>query len=231
MADNKTSHTDEGLQDNEQIEQAILALQQQPSQEMLAHALTVLRRRMLAHGQLIVAVEPPVGDNQMRLQAIQTDDGKKWWTAFTSFDEEIKGGGSVMSTFLTDIEKLFTSALSVEEIDGVIINPWNRTLMLDKNLSKDTLNIKVRYLNEQAYAMSVYITLYQKRLKEASNKNKPLVTQFFKQATIDHKAFKDADTEFTLAYYNTPDVPTPFCLDCDWVSTLAFIRSIDWSKL
>ena len=50
------------------------------------------------------------------------------------FFEEIKGGGSVMSTFLTDIEKLFTSALSVEEIDGVIINPWNRTLMLDKNL-------------------------------------------------------------------------------------------------
>lgn len=104
-------------------------------------------------------------------------------------------------------------------------------VMLDKNLSKDTLNIKVRYLNEQAYAMSVYITLYQRRLKEASSKNKPLVTQFFKQATIDHKAFKDADTEFTLAYYNTPDVPTPFCLDCDWVSTLAFIRSIDWSKL
>ena len=31
-------------------------------------------------------------------------------------------------------------------------------VMLDKNLSKDTLNIKVRYLNEQAYAMSVYIT-------------------------------------------------------------------------
>ena len=55
-------------------------------------------------------------------------------------------------------------------------------VMLDKNLSKDTLNIKVRYLNEQAYAMSVYITLYQRRLKEASNKNKPLVTQFFKQA-------------------------------------------------
>ena len=128
MIDNKTSHTDEGLQGNEQIEQAILALQQHPSQEMLAHTLTVLRRRMLAHGQLIVALEPPAGDNQMRLQALQTDDSKKWWTAFT------KGGGSVMSTFLTDIEKLFTSALSVEEIDGVIINPWNRTLMLDKNL-------------------------------------------------------------------------------------------------
>lgn len=31
MTDNKTSHTDEGLQGNEQIEQAILALQQHPS--------------------------------------------------------------------------------------------------------------------------------------------------------------------------------------------------------
>ena len=104
-------------------------------------------------------------------------------------------------------------------------------VMLVKNLSKGTLSIKVRYVNEQGYAMSVYITLYQKRLKESPNKNNPLVTQFFRQATNHHKAFKDADTEFTLAYYNTPDVPTPFCLDCDWVSTLAFIRSIDWSKL
>ena len=116
------------------MEQAILSLQQNPTQEMLAHALTVVRRRMQAHGQLIVAVEPSVGNQQMRLQAIQTDDGKKWWAAFTRFDEELKGGGSVMSTFLTDMEKLFVSALSVDEIEGVIINPWNRTLMLDKNL-------------------------------------------------------------------------------------------------
>ena len=134
MADHRNISTDEGLKDNEQMEQAILSLQQNPTQEMLAHALTVVRRRMQAHGQLIVAVEPLVGNQQMRLQAIQTDDGKKWWAAFTSFDEELKGGGSVMSTFLTDMEKLFVSALSVDEIEGVIINPWNRTLMLDKNL-------------------------------------------------------------------------------------------------
>ena len=132
MTDHRNISTDEGLKDNERMEQAILSLQQNPTQEMLAHALTVVRRRMQAHGQLIV--EPPVGNQQMRLQAIQTDDGKKWWAAFTSFDEELKGGGSVMSTFLTDMEKLFVSALSVDEIEGVIINPWNRTLMLDKNL-------------------------------------------------------------------------------------------------
>lgn len=134
MTDHRNISTDEELKDNERMEQAILSLQQNPTQEMLAHALTVVRRRMQAHGQLIVAVEPSVENQQMRLQAIQTDDGKKWWAAFTSFDEELKGGGSVMSTFLTDMEKLFVSALSVDEIEGVIINPWNRTLMLDKNL-------------------------------------------------------------------------------------------------
>ena len=112
MTDHKKISTDEGLKDNEQMEQAILTLQQNPTQEMLAHVLTIVRRRMRAHGQLIVAVEPPAGNSQMRLQAIQTDDGKKWWAAFTSFDEELKGGGSVMSTFLTDMEKLFVSALS-----------------------------------------------------------------------------------------------------------------------
>ena len=134
MTDHRNISTDEGLKDNERMEQAILSLQQNPTQEMLAHALTVVRRRMQAHGQLIVAVEPPVGNQQMCLQAIQTDDGKKWWAAFTSFDEELKGGGSVMSTFMTDIQKVLEAALSEGQISGVIINPWNCTLMLDKTL-------------------------------------------------------------------------------------------------
>ena len=41
---------------------------------------------------------------------------------------------SVKSTFLVDIDKLFDAALTVPEIKGVILNPWNRTLMLDKGL-------------------------------------------------------------------------------------------------
>ena len=41
---------DKGLQGNETIEEAILALQEQTSQEMLAHALTVVRRRMKEGG-------------------------------------------------------------------------------------------------------------------------------------------------------------------------------------
>ena len=55
---------DKGLQGNEKIEEAILALQQEPTEKLLAHALTVVRRRMREQGQLIVAVEPPSADVQ-----------------------------------------------------------------------------------------------------------------------------------------------------------------------
>lgn len=127
---------DAGLAGNEKIEEAVFALQSEPSQEMLAHTLTVIRRRMREGGQLIVAVEPSLESTQMSLQTVKTGDGELWWSAFTSFDEELKGADSVKSTFLSDIDKLFETALEVPEIKGIIINPWNRTIMLDKELVK-----------------------------------------------------------------------------------------------
>ena len=132
--DKKNEYQDEGLKGNERIEDAIFALQKEVTQEQLAHTLTVIRRRMKEGGQLIVAVEPDPAQAQMKLQTVRTPDGKIWWSAFTSFEEELKGGGSVQSTFLTDIAQLFNSALQVNEIEGIILNPWNRTIMLDKNL-------------------------------------------------------------------------------------------------
>ena len=130
----KNTNQDKGLQGNEKIEQAIEALQQEATQELLAHALTVIRRRMKEDGQFILAVEPPTGDNQLRIGTVKTGDNKVWWAAFTSFEEELKGADSVKSTFLTDMGKLFQAALTVPDIQGVILNPWNRTLMLDKHL-------------------------------------------------------------------------------------------------
>ena len=130
---------DKGLQGNETIEEAILALQKQTSQEMLAHALTVVRRRMKEGGQLIVAVDPPKTGGQMEVQILKTQDGRTWWAAFTSFEEEMKGSGAVMSTFMADIRQLFEAAASEEMICGIIINPWNRTLMLNKALIRIVL--------------------------------------------------------------------------------------------
>lgn len=132
--DKRNQYQDEGLKGNEKIEDAIFSLQKEPSQEQLAHTLTVIRRRMKAGGQLVVAVEPDPTQAQMKLQTIKTEDGKLWWSAFTSFEEELKGVDQMKSTFLTEIDQLFRTALTVPEIAGVILNPWNRTIMLDKHL-------------------------------------------------------------------------------------------------
>lgn len=134
MINLEKKQTDKGLQGNEKLEDAIKALQQNPTQEMLAHVLTGVRRRMRDKGQFIVAVDAPKEDGQMRLRAIKTDDGRIWWSAFSSFEEEMRGSDSVMSTFLADIEQLLRMAVREESINGIILNPWNATLMLDKRL-------------------------------------------------------------------------------------------------
>lgn len=134
MKNSRDEQKDEGLKGNEKIEEAIAALQQEPSQELLAHTLTVIRRRMREGGQLILAVEPSMSTEQLKIQAVQSSDGKNWWSAFTGFEEELKGSGSVMSTFLTEIQPLFQSAVKENGIEGIILNPWNRTIMLDKAL-------------------------------------------------------------------------------------------------
>lgn len=125
---------EEALQGNENIEQAIAALQQNATPELLAHALTAIRRRIRENGQFVVAVEPSPGTTQMSLKVVQTPDGRAWWYAFTSFEEEMWGAEQVQSTFMADIGKLLETALTVPEIEGIILNPWHRTLMLDKTL-------------------------------------------------------------------------------------------------
>lgn len=95
----------------------------------------------------------------------------------------------------------------------------------------EEINNKVRILNEQALAMNQYVNLYIKRFTEAKKKNREIVTHLFNQATRDHKLFNDVDTEVTLAYFDRKDYPIQFCLDCDWVKTLEFIRTIDWKGL
>ena len=139
MEEKDTELRDEGLQGNEKIEEAIAGLQQEPTQEMLAHALTVVRRRMKENGQLIVAVEPPAGGGQLLLQTVKTSEGKLWWAAFTGFEEELRGSDRVKSTFLADMGQLFATALQADGIEGIILNPWNRTLMLEKELIRIVL--------------------------------------------------------------------------------------------
>lgn len=106
----------------------------------------MIRHRVQEGGQFIVAVEPSLTQTQMNVRVVKTSDGAAWWTVFTGFEEELKGADSVKSTFLTDMGKLFQAALTVPGIQGVILNPWNRTLMLDKHLIEICCLKRVIYL-------------------------------------------------------------------------------------
>ena len=64
---------DEKLQGNEKIETAIEGLKKEPTQEMLAHALTVIRRRMKEDAELIVLVSEEE-DGEEFLASIDDDD-------------------------------------------------------------------------------------------------------------------------------------------------------------
>lgn len=125
---------DEKLQGNEKIETAIEGLKKEPTQEMLAHALTVIRRRMKEDAELIVAVDPALEGSQLNVHVLRLEDGSSWWMAFTSFEEEIKGANKVMSIFMGNMRQMFDAVLKTDGVDGIIVNPWNRTLMLDKTL-------------------------------------------------------------------------------------------------
>ena len=91
MSGNK-EQIDVSLIGNDKIEEAIVNIQKEPTEENLVRALSIVRHRMNDKGQLIIAVEPPLPDGKLNLQVIKTEDGQMWWTAYTSFDEELKGG-------------------------------------------------------------------------------------------------------------------------------------------
>ena len=125
---------DDRLKENIKIELAIEQLQKVPSQEMLAHTLTVLRRRMKEGGELIPSLDQNAGMNSLQMRVLRTEDGRSWFLAFTSFEEQMKDSNPVMYAFTAKIEQLFQMTLGEKNIDGLILNPWNRTIMLDKNL-------------------------------------------------------------------------------------------------
>ena len=125
------NNMDEGLKGNEKIESYIAMLQKEPSQELLAVTLTSIRRRMQEGGQFIVPVDYRA-DGSLQVQIMETN-GKKWLPAFSGFEEQMKGNTQVMSTFLASIDQLLVMALN-GDVEGLLLNPWNLTMKLDKNL-------------------------------------------------------------------------------------------------
>ena len=133
--DNKT---DKGLAGNGKLEEQIMMLQKEPSPEMLSVVLTTVRRRMKEHGEMIVPVEADPSGN-LRVQIMQIENGEKWLAVYTSFEEQMMGGQSVQSTFLSDIGQLLRMVLHENSVEGLLVNPWNRSLRLSRDLIRIVL--------------------------------------------------------------------------------------------
>ena len=128
--------TDKGLIGNELIEDAISELTNNFTEENLAVTLSKIKKRMLDKGQFVVGVD--TSENSISNLSLKTVNfqGKKWFIAFTSFDEELKGKSGVMSGFLADIDQILDIALKGEEINGIILNPHGSMLTMNKDIIK-----------------------------------------------------------------------------------------------
>lgn len=127
---------DKGLIGNELIEDAIRELTNNFTEENLAVTLSIIKKRMLDKGQFIVGVD--ASENGLSNFSLKTVNfqGEKWFIAFTSFDEELKGKSGVMSGFLADIDQILDIALKSEDINGIILNPHGNMLTMNKDIIK-----------------------------------------------------------------------------------------------
>ena len=139
---------------NELIETAILDFYKQMNGDTFAGILNAIHVTMKNDGQFIIPVEAPdvffdmlnlnkikVGDIvtatqdiRMKLQRIQTDDGKEWLAAFTNMKEMLKGAST--STVTQPIEYFLEMILQMDGVEGVIINPWDNAFSFDKETIK-----------------------------------------------------------------------------------------------
>lgn len=148
----ETSTEDSFLQGNDVIVVAIDMFYQDSSKDNLVKLLESIRNRMNQAGHLLIPVETPqaalnmidpehikVGDVvtaqedlHFKMRQLETKDGKQWLVAFTSKEEMNKGESSSVISNFTD--GFLEAVMEMEQIAGVILNPWDKFFLLDKEL-------------------------------------------------------------------------------------------------
>lgn len=164
---------EEDIYRNELIEAAIIDFYKQMNGDTFAGIMNAIHVTMKNYGQFIIPVEAPevffnminldkvkVGDVvtatqdiRMKLQRIQTNDGKEWLAAFTNMSEVLKGAST--STVTQPIGHFLKMVLQMEGVEGVIINPWDNAFSLDK----DTIQLFFEASDNNATRRGIYLEL------------------------------------------------------------------------
>ncbi len=145
---------------NEELAAAMNAVCESSDKEVLAKLLKLMARRIMEGGEIILPVQMSqsafdmLGDlnkvkagdivtakEEIRMtpQTLTDKDGGVWYAAFTDYGEVSKGEGT--STVNQPLKTIVKAALEDEEKQGLILNPWDGSITLDKNLLKVVLDL------------------------------------------------------------------------------------------
>ena len=123
---------DPTLLGNECIEAAIHEFYQEQTEHRFMGICMAIRNRMMQDGHLLFPVDIGVDEEGCQTFAFKNLElyGQPVMVAFTSAEEKEKGpeaGG--LSTF---IDSVLETLLQMDEISGLLINPWGKSIFLGK---------------------------------------------------------------------------------------------------
>ena len=129
MADDFVDTT---LAGNERIEEAIHYFYQEQTEHRFMGICMAVRERIAHDGHLLFPVE--IGQDEEGCQTYEFKtlelDGQPVIVAFTSVAEKEKGPAAAgLSTF---VDSVFETLLQMDEIVGLLINPWGESICLGK---------------------------------------------------------------------------------------------------
>lgn len=124
---------DETLAGNEFVEESIRVFYKDETEYAFMCVCMAIRKRLQEDGHMLFPAEITVDENGYQLFNFQTlalEDGVSALVAFTSQEELSKGPATgAVSNF---IDSMLENLMQIESINGLLINPWGKSIFLGK---------------------------------------------------------------------------------------------------
>ena len=124
---------DTALKGNEIIEEAIHLFHQERTEHRLMGICMAVRQRIAQEGHLLFPVdveENEEGEQVFNFKTLETG-GMPYLVAFTSLEEKQKG--PEVGTLSSFVDSVLEALLQMENIVGLVINPFGESICLDKD--------------------------------------------------------------------------------------------------
>lgn len=131
------------LEGNEQIEQAVeVALADGFSESSVNGLISALQLRMREDGHLLLPIEQLDEEqtDSFLLRGLPDEEGNMFLACFTSEEELQKGQKTAMLSQFIDV--FLMNVVDVEEVRGIVINPWGSSCRIPKTILQIVLEAK-----------------------------------------------------------------------------------------